>query len=126
MITLKEKEKLQTLLRYLEHQELADQYHEQLYSPNTNMFPKLKRNSRLDVSHRDRDSQGRFLPYNFQTVEESNMILEEEIELPRKLTVKPIANSYNSYSVDEKTKRDWSGNIYLGCIAAILTIAYFT
>ncbi|MCM3186009.1 hypothetical protein ABIC37_005538 [Priestia megaterium] len=54
------------------------------------------------------------------------MILDKEVALQRKLRIDPIEGSYNSYAVNEKDKRDWSGNIYLACVAAILAIAFFT
>ncbi|MDI3090087.1 hypothetical protein QJ133_02720 [Priestia megaterium] len=54
------------------------------------------------------------------------MIFDKEQDVHRKLKVKPIADSYNSYLIEEKEKRDWSGNIYLGCVAVILAIAFFT
>ncbi|MEO2223003.1 hypothetical protein ABGV39_01825 [Priestia megaterium] len=54
------------------------------------------------------------------------MILDKEVEIQRKLKIKPIEGSYNSYVVNEKEKWDWSGNIYLACVAAILAIAFFT
>ncbi|MDG0061927.1 MULTISPECIES: hypothetical protein [Priestia] len=54
------------------------------------------------------------------------MISGKEVALQRKLKIKPIEGSYNSYAVNEKEKRDWSGNIYLACVAAILVIAFFT
>jgi len=126
MITLNDKERLQTLLRYLEHQELADQYQKQLFQRNSSIPPSKRKHSEIDVSTRIRDGQGRFLPYAYQTTEESNLISDKEVESERNLKIKPIAGSYNSYSVNEKEKRDWSGNIYLGCVAAILAIAFFT
>lgn len=126
LITLNEKERLQTLLRYLEHQELADQYQKQLFHRNSNILPTMRRHSKIDVSNRLRDEQGRFLPSNFQTMEESELIFDKEQDMQRKLKVKSIADSYNSYVIEEKEKRDWSGNIYLGCVAAILAIAFFT
>lgn len=126
LITLNEKERLQTLLRYLEHQELADQYQEQLFHRNPNILPTMRRHSKIDVSNRLRDEQGRFLPSNYQTMEESELTFDKEQDMQRKLKVKPIADSYNSYVIEEKEKRDWSGNIYLGCVAAILAIAFFT
>ncbi|MDC7783877.1 hypothetical protein [Priestia megaterium] len=54
------------------------------------------------------------------------MIFDKKQDMQRKLKVKAIADSYNSYQVEEKEKRDWSGNIYLGCVAAILAIAFFS
>ncbi|MGE1115424.1 hypothetical protein ACQJ0K_27210 [Priestia megaterium] len=54
------------------------------------------------------------------------MILGKEVALQRKLKIEPIDGSYNSYAVNEKEKKDWSGNIYLACVAAILVIAFFT
>ncbi|MED3852077.1 hypothetical protein P4607_11990 [Priestia megaterium] len=54
------------------------------------------------------------------------MIFDKEQDMQRKLKVKPISDSYNSYVIEEKEKRDWRGNIYLGCVAAILAIAFFT
>ncbi|WP_243557665.1 hypothetical protein [Priestia megaterium] len=54
------------------------------------------------------------------------MILDKEAEIQRKLKIEPIKDSYNSYAVHDKEKRDWSGNIYLACVAAILAIAFFT
>ncbi|MDP1443086.1 hypothetical protein [Priestia megaterium] len=121
----KEKERLQALLNYLDHQQIADQYQEQLFNQNSSILPIMRRQSKIDVSNRLRDEQGRFLPYNMQTIEESELILGNEIDSPRKIKVEPIPGSYNSYVVDEKEKRDWSGNIYLGCVAAILAIAFF-
>jgi hypothetical protein len=59
-------------------------------------------------------------------MEESNLISGKEVALQRKLKIEPIEGSYNSYAVNEKEKRDWSGNIYLACVAAILAIAFFT
>ncbi len=59
-------------------------------------------------------------------MEELDLILDEEFEIQRKLKIDPIEGSYNSYAVNEKEKRDWSGNIYLACVAAILAIAFFT
>jgi hypothetical protein len=59
-------------------------------------------------------------------MEESNLISGKEVALQRKLKIEPIEGSYNSYEVNEKEKRDWSGNIYLACVAAILAIAFFT
>lgn len=81
---------------------------------------------KIDVRNRLRDEQGRFLPFNYQTMEESELIFDKKQDMQRKLKVKPIANSYNSYVIEEKEKREWSGNIYLGCVAAILAIAFFT
>ncbi|MBT2281672.1 hypothetical protein J7E51_27850 [Priestia megaterium] len=54
------------------------------------------------------------------------MILDNEVPYQRKIVVKPVAGSYNSFSIDEKQKRDWSGNIYLACVVGVLTIAFFT
>ncbi|MDD1516072.1 hypothetical protein [Priestia megaterium] len=54
------------------------------------------------------------------------MIFDKKQDMQRKLKVKPIADSYNSYLIEDKEKRDWSGNIYLGFVAAILAIAFFT
>ncbi len=59
-------------------------------------------------------------------MEESNLISGKEVEIPRKLKIEPIEGSYNSYAVHEKKKKDWSGNIYLACVTAILAIAFFT
>ena len=122
----KEKERLQVLLNYLEHQQIADQYQEQLFNQNSSILPTMRRQSKIDVSNRLRDEQGRFLPYNYQTMEEFELIFDKEQDMQRKLKVQPIADSYNSYVIEEKEKRDWSGNIYLGCVAAILAIAFFT
>lgn len=62
-------------------------------------------------------------------MEELNSTFDEEegevVELKRKFKVNPIPNSYNSYSIDEKEQRDWSGNIYLACFLGILLIAFF-
>jgi hypothetical protein len=122
----KEKERLQVLLNYLEHQKITDQYQEQLFNQNSSILPTMRRQSKIDVSNRLRDEQGRFLPSNYQTMEESELIFDKEQDMQRKLKVKPISDSYNSYVIEEKEKRDWSGNIYLGCVAAILAIAFFT
>lgn len=59
-------------------------------------------------------------------MEESNLISGKEVALHRKLKIEPIEGSYNSYLVNEKEKKDWSGNVYLVCVAAILAIAFFT
>ena len=59
-------------------------------------------------------------------MEEYDLILDEEVQQQRKLKIEPIQGSYNSYLVDEKGKRDWSGNIYLACLVTILVIAFFT
>ncbi len=59
-------------------------------------------------------------------MEELDLISGKEVALQRKLKIEPLEGSYNSYVVDEKEKRDWSGNIYLACVAAILAIAFFT
>lgn len=125
MMTLSEKERLQTLLRYLEHQQMANQCQEQLFNPNSSLLPVKSLQALQDVSNRLRDEQGRFLPYNYQTMEELDLILDKEVEIQRKLKIEPIEGSYNSYVVGEKEKRDWSGNIYLACVAAILAIAFF-
>lgn len=58
-------------------------------------------------------------------MEEFELIFDKEQDRQRKLKVKPIADSYNSYLIEEKEKRDWIGNIYLGCVAAIVAIAFF-
>lgn len=126
MMTLSEKERLQTLLRYLEHQQMANQFQEQLFNPNSSLLPVKSLQALQDVSNRLRDEQGRFLPYNYQTMEELDLILDKEAEIQRKLKIEPIEGSYNSYAVHEKGKRDWSGNVYLACVAAILAIAFFT
>ncbi|PEZ05935.1 hypothetical protein CN330_27680 [Priestia megaterium] len=126
MITLSEKERLQTFLRYLEHQQMANQCQELLLNPTDSLPPMKRQHGLQDVSNRLRDEQGRFLPYNYQTMEELDLILDEEFEIQRKLKIDPIEGSYNSYAVNEKEKRDWSGNIYLTCVAAILAIAFFT
>ncbi|MGG2090936.1 hypothetical protein ABFY59_29065 [Priestia aryabhattai] len=52
------------------------------------------------------------------------MILDKEVQ--RKLKIEPIEGSYNSYAVQEREKKDWRGNIYLACVAAILAISFFT
>jgi len=114
------------LLRYLEHQQVADQCQEQLSNPTNSLLPVKRKHLSQDVSNRLRDKQGRFLPYNYQTMEEYDLTLDKEVQRQRKLKIKPIEGSYNSYAVDEKEKRDWSGNIYLTCVAAILAIAFFT
>jgi len=124
MMSWKEKERLQALLKYLEHQLVADEYQKQLFNPH--VPPTVKKSHFHDVSQRLRDEQGRFLSYNSQTMEELDLIFDSEQETKRKLKIEPIAGSYNSYSVDEKDKRDWSGNIYLGCVATILAIAFFS
>ena len=124
MMSWKEKERLQALLKYLEHQLVADEYQERVFNPH--VPPTVKKSRCYDVSQRLRDEQGRFLSYNSQTMEESDLIFDSEQETKRKLKIEPITGSYNSYSVDEKDKRDWSGNIYLGCVAAILAIAFFS
>ena len=126
MMTLREKERLQTLLCYLEHQQTANQSLEQLLSLNNNPLAMKRQHELRDVNKRLRDEQGRFLPYNYQTMEELDLILDKEVEIQRKLKIEPIKGSYNSYVVDEKEKRDWSGNIYLACVVAILAIAFFT
>lgn len=126
MMTLNEKERLQTLLRYLEHQQMANQCQEQLFNPTESLLPVKRQHGSRDISNRLRDEQGRFLPYNYQTMEELDLILDKEAEMQRKLKIEPIEGSYNSYVVNEKEKRDWSGNIYLVCVAAILAIAFFT
>ncbi|NGY81012.1 hypothetical protein F6Y03_02265 [Bacillus megaterium] len=126
MMILSEKERLQTLLRYLEHQQMANQCQELLLNPTDSLPPMRRQRGLQDVSNRLRDEQGRFLPYNYQTMEELDLILDEEFEIQRKLKIDPIEGSYNSYAVNEKEKRDWSGNIYLACVAAILAIAFFT
>lgn len=126
MMTLREKERLKTLLRYLEHQQTANQSLEQLLSLNNNPLAMKRQHELRDVKKRLRDEQGRFLPYNYQTMEELDLILDKEVEIQRKLKIEPIEGSYNSYVVDEKEKRDWSGNIYLACVVAILAIAFFT
>jgi predicted nuclease with RNAse H fold len=126
MMTLREKERLQALLRYLEHQQMANQCQEQLFNPTSSPLSMKRQHELRDVSNRLRDEQGRFLPYNYQTMEELNLILDKEAEIQRKLKVEPIEGSYNSYAVHEKEKRDWSGNIYLACVAAILAIAFFS
>lgn len=126
MMTLSEKERLQTLLRYLEHQQMANQCQEQLLNPADSLLPMKRLHGSRDVSDRLRDEQGRFLPYNYQIMEESNLISGKEVALQRKLKIEPIEGSYNSYAVNEKEKRDWSGNVYLACVAAILAIAFFT
>lgn len=59
-------------------------------------------------------------------MEELDLILDKEAKIQRKLKIEPIEGSYNSYAVHEKGKRDWSGNVYLACVAAILAIAFFT
>src|SRR6478736_780239 len=122
----KEKKQIQVLLNYLEHQQIADQYQEQLFNQNSSKLPAMRRQSKIDVSTRLRDEQGRFLPSNYQIMEESELIFDKKQDMQRKLKVKSIADSYNSYVIEEKEKRDWSGNIYLGCVAAILAIAFFT
>lgn len=126
MMTLSEKERLQTLLRYLEDQQMANQCQEQLFNPTNRPLSMKTQQGLRDVSNRLRDEQGRFLPYNYQTMEELDLISGKEVALQRKLKIEPIEGSYNSYVVDEKEKRDWSGNIYLACVAAILAIAFFT
>ncbi|MFQ6584595.1 hypothetical protein [Priestia megaterium] len=126
MMTLSEKERLQALLRYLEYQQMANLCQEQLFNPTDSLLPVKRQHGLRDVSNRLRDEQGRFLPYNYQTMEESDLILDKKAEIQRKLKIEPIVGSYNSYTVNEKEKRDWSGNIYLACVAAILTIAFFT
>lgn len=57
-------------------------------------------------------------------MEELDLILDKEGQ--RKLKIEPIEGSYNSYAVHEREKRDWSGNIYLACLALILAIGFFT
>ena len=126
MMTLSEKERLQVLLRYLEHQQMANQCQKQLFNPSSSSLTMKRQHELRDVSNRLRDEQGRFLPYNYQTMEESNLILGKEVALQRKLEIEPIEGSYNSYAVNEKEKKDWSGNIYLACVATILAIAFFT
>jgi len=59
-------------------------------------------------------------------MEELDLISDKAVEIKRKLKIEPIKGSYNSYAVHEKEKRDWSGNIYLTCLVAILAIAFFT
>ncbi|MGF9893029.1 hypothetical protein ABEX78_30615 [Priestia megaterium] len=54
------------------------------------------------------------------------MISGKEVALQRKLKIEPIEGSYNSYAVHDKEKRDWSGNVYLACVAAVLAIAFFS
>ena len=121
MMTLSEKERLQTLLRYLEHQQMANPCQEQLFNPINSLLPEKRQHvSPRDVSNRLRDEQGRFLPYDYPTMEELDLISSKEVALQRKLKIEPIEGSYNSYAVNEKEKRDWNGSVYLACVAAIL------
>ncbi len=57
-------------------------------------------------------------------MEELDLILDKEVQ--RKLKIEPIEGSYNSYAVHEREKREWSGNIYLACVALTLAIGFFT
>ncbi|UYP07156.1 hypothetical protein [Priestia megaterium] len=106
MMTLSDKERLQALLRYLEHQQMANQFQEQLIHPTNILLPEKRQYVSRDVSNRLRDDQGKFLPYNYQTMEELDLILDNEAETQRKLKIEPIEGSYNSYVVHEKEKRD--------------------
>jgi hypothetical protein len=126
MMTLSEKERLQALLRYLEHQQRANLYQEQLFNPTDNLLLVKRQHGLRDVSNRLRDEQGRFLPYDYPTMEELDLISGKEVALQRNLKIEPIEGSYNSYAVNEKEKRDWSGSVYLACVAAILAIAFFS
>ncbi|MGE6897575.1 hypothetical protein [Priestia flexa] len=128
MISIDEKNKLQILLKYMEHQTLAEQYQKQLLKQQM-LSPQIIQKSQqwdrnIDVSNRKRDVKGRFLPYDYPTEELKSTLGEEDKQ--RKIIVKPIEGSYNSYSVDEKEQRDWSGNLYLISFAIILTIAFLT
>lgn len=105
---------------------MANQFQEQLIHPTIILLPEKRQYVSRDVSNRLRDDQGKFLPYNYQTMEELDLILDNEAEIQRKLKIEPIEGSYNSYVVHEKEKRDWSGNVYLACVAAILAIVFFT
>ena len=126
MITLSEKERLQALLRYLEHQQMANPCQEQLFNPINSLLPEKRQHVSRDVSNRLRDEQGRFLPYDYPTMEELDLISGKGVALQRKLKIEPIEGSYNSYAVNEKEKRDWNGSVYLACVAAILAIAFFS
>ena len=126
MITPNEKERLQNLVKYLEYQELANQYQKQIFHQNDNFLTPMRKSNKIDVNNRLRDEQGRFLPYNYQTMAEYELICDKVQDTQRKLKIKAINDSYNSYLVEEKVKRDWSGNIYLACVATILAIAFFT
>ncbi|MDT0150180.1 hypothetical protein Q9R38_26985 [Priestia aryabhattai] len=116
MMSVKEKILLQSMLNTLDHQEIVNHYQ-----------PQKKRTNRIDVSSRLRDQQGRFLPYD-HPVEELHWIYDnnEEVDLQRTFKVTAIPGSYNSYSIDDKMKRDWSGNIYLLCFLGILIISYIS
>ncbi|MQR84340.1 hypothetical protein GFV16_00075 [Bacillus megaterium] len=126
MMTLSEKERLQMLLRYLQNQKIVDQYQEPMFNPNNSLISMKNKQRQRDVSNRVRDELGRFLPYNYHIMEEYDSTLDREVQTQRKLQIKQIEGSYNSYAVNEKEKRDWSGNIYLACVATILAIAFFT
>lgn len=56
-------------------------------------------------------------------MEESDWTYDEE-DYVREIKVEPIKNSYNSYLVSDKEKRDWNGNFYLLGFLGILLIAY--
>ncbi|MGX9161976.1 hypothetical protein [Priestia megaterium] len=118
MLTLTEKQQLQKLLNYLNQQQQTEEVMEYPYQEN-------KKRNHLDVSQRPRDEKGRFLPYEYMEMEELNWTSDEP-EVPRKLKIEPITGSYNSYNVNEKSKRDWSGNIYLLGLLGILIITYLT
>ncbi|MGE6896713.1 hypothetical protein [Priestia flexa] len=124
MITQKEQERLQMIVKYLEHQELANQYHNQILHQMNQRTSHPVQGSSIDVSNRDRDLKGRFLPYDYPT-EELSSTFDKEVDV-RHIVLKPIKGSYNSYTIDEKKQRDWSGNVYLSCFVIILAIAFFT
>ncbi|MCU7741532.1 hypothetical protein [Priestia megaterium] len=115
MMSVKEKILLQSMLNTLDRQEVVNHY--QLLK---------KRTSNIDVSNRLRDHQGKFLPYDHQMEESNSICDDEEIALQRNFKVTAIPGSYNSYSIDDKMKRDWSGNIYLLCFLGVLIISYIS
>lgn len=117
MMSVKEKNQLRNLLEYLEHQPLTEDYQRPFSH-------QIKRKHRIDVSHRLRDEQGRFLPSNYPIIEEYDWTLDKDIEAPRKLKIEPVKDSYGSYTVNEKDKRDLVGTIYLVSFFGILLISY--
>jgi hypothetical protein len=97
MMSVQEKERLANLQKYMEHQQMAAYYEEQLYRRPRNR-------KSVDVSNRLRDAQGRFMKNELSNMQDMESLYdwdEDEWE-PRDIRIKKVENTYGTYDVEER------------------------
>jgi hypothetical protein len=125
MLTPHEEQNFRMFLEMMKH----DPYYYQMYR-------QLYNQQRMDGSNRLRDEMGRFLPNNYNLMDEYGFGKRGELRLdladvtyddepPREIKLKKVEGSYGTYKIEEKEIKLMDLITFIGFIS-ILIVAFIT